>query len=261
MAREIIRHNAIYMQVADQLAQAITAGEYEAGSKLPSETELMETYGISRPTARAAVSELRTMGLVESRHGRGSFVRPQSAPTSALARTITRSGKRYGVPELEAKEQPCVTRVHVLGTHAELLQRREEDADDAFSADHLMTNPDTGARISHRVIIPLDVASEAPALAERPDAPVADLYAHLAEAGHALTWQEFVTARTPLPDEREVLGLTDASPILITYRVTYGTDDRPLLCEELHTAAARSRLVYRITPEKTPAKRPRPAKS
>ncbi|MEU8785318.1 GntR family transcriptional regulator [Streptomyces sp. NPDC048637] len=261
MPREIIRHNAIYMQVADQLAQAIKAGEYEAGSKLPSETELMDTYGISRPTARAAVSELRTMGLVESRHGRGTFVRPQNAPTSALARTISRSGKRYGVPELAEKEKPCVTRVHVLGTHAELLQRREEDADDAFSADHLMTDPDTGARISHRVIIPLDVASEAPTLAETPDAPVTDLYAHLAEAGHTLTWQEFVTARTPLPDEREVLGLTDASPILITYRVTYGTDDRPLMCEELHTAAARSRLVYRITPEKAPSKRPRQAKS
>ncbi|WP_432143083.1 GntR family transcriptional regulator [Streptomyces sp. bgisy084] len=261
MPREIIRHNAIYMQVADQLAQAIKEGEYEAGSQLPSETELMKAYGISRPTARSAVSELRNMGLVESRHGRGTFVRPKTAPTSALARTISQSGKRYGVPELVEKEKPGVTRVHILGTHAELLQRREEDAEDAFSADHLMTDPGTGARISHRVIIPLDVASEAPALAETPDAPIPDLYAHLAKAGHALTWQEYVTARTPLPDEREVLGLTDASPILITYRVTYGTDDRPLMCEELHTAAARSRLVYRITPEKAPAKRPRQPKS
>lgn len=260
MPREIIRHNAIYMQVADHLAQAIKAGEYEAGSKLPSETELMKTYGISRPTARSAVSELRNMGLVESRHGRGTFVRPQTAPASALARTITRSGKRYEVPELEEKEQPGVTRIHVLGTHAELLQRREEDADDAFSTDHLMTDPQSGARICHRVIIPMNVASEAPALAEAPDAPVTDLYAHLADAGHALTWQEFVTARTPLPDEREVLGLTDASPILITYRITYGNDDQPLMCEELHTAAARSRLVYRITPEKTPAKAPRRSK-
>ncbi|MCL6300281.1 GntR family transcriptional regulator [Streptomyces kronopolitis] len=261
MSREIIRHNAIYMQVADQLAQAIKAGEYEPGSKLPSETDLMNTYGISRPTARSAVSELRNMGLVESRHGRGTFVRPQTAPASSLARTISRSGKRYAVPELEEKEQPGVTRIHILGTHAELLQRREDDAEDAFSADHLMIDPDSGARISHRVIIPMNVAAEAPALAETPDAPAAELYAHLTEAGHALSWQEFVTARTPLPDEREVLGLADASPILITYRITYGTDDQPLMCEELHTAASRARLVYRITPEKAPAKRPRQTKA
>ncbi|MEV0368275.1 GntR family transcriptional regulator [Streptomyces sp. NPDC050636] len=260
MPGDIIRPTAMYLQVAGRLAQAIKEGEYKPGSKLPSETDLMERYGISRPTARAAVAELKTMGLVESRHGRGTFVRPTAAPTSALVRTITRSGKRYSIPELEKREEPGVTRTHLTGTYAELFRRREDDAADAFSADHSMVDPASGARVSQRVVIPIDVASEAPALAEAPDAPVADLYAHLEKAGHELSWQEYVTARTPLPDERQALGLSDASPILITYRVTYGNDDRPLLCEELRTAAT-SRLAYRIVPEKAPAKRPRTARS
>ncbi|MFI7100169.1 GntR family transcriptional regulator [Streptomyces sp. NPDC050161] len=257
MPGEIIRPNPIYMQVADQLAQAIKAGEYEAGSKLPSETELMATYKISRPTARSAVNELRTMGLVESHHGRGSFVRSQAAAKTLIPRTIDRSGQRYSVPELRETETPGVTRIHLLDVHAHLLEQPEQDAADAFSTDHLMTDPDTGTRIALRVIIPMDVASDVPALAETPDADVTDLYAMLVEAGHKLTWREVVTARTPLPDERVTLGLTDASPILITYRVTYGTDDRPLICEELRTAAAMANLVYRITPERAPAKRPR----
>ncbi|MFJ9855554.1 GntR family transcriptional regulator [Streptomyces sp. NPDC101150] len=260
MPGEITRPTPMYMQVADALAQAIKAGEYEPGRKLPSETELIERYGISRLTVRSAIAELRTMGLVESRQGQGSFVR-QSAPTSAIARKIVRSGKRFSVPEMTEAEKPAVTRIHIIGTHAELLGRREEDAADAFSVDRLLTDPATGARISQRVIIPLDVAAEAPVLGDAPDTSLPDLYAHLAEAGHELSWQEYVTARTPLPDERQALGLSDSSPILITYRVTYGTDDRPLLCEELHTSAARSRLVYQINPEKAPAKRPRKAQS
>ncbi|KIZ17934.1 GntR family transcriptional regulator [Streptomyces natalensis] len=260
MPGDITRPTPMYRQVADNLAQAIKSGEYEPGSKLPSETELIERYKLSRMTVRLAVAELRTMGLVESRQGQGSFVRMVS-PTSAIPRTITKSGKRFSVPEMHEAEEPSITRTHIIGTLAELLGRREEDATDAFSVDRLLTDPATGARSTQRLIIPLDVAAEAPALGETPDAPVTDLYAHLVAAGHDLYWLEYVDARTPLPDERQALGLSDASPILITYRVTYGTDHRPLLCEELHTAAAKSRLVFRVTPEKAPAKRPRKAQS
>ena len=49
---------------------------------------------------------------------------------------------------------------------------------------------------------------------------------------------EHVTARTPYPDERTALGLNDASPLLITYRITADAgQDRPLLWEELKAPA------------------------
>ncbi|MGW5816654.1 GntR family transcriptional regulator [Streptomyces noursei] len=257
----IRRPTAIYMQVADQLATAIKRpdSEYAPGSKLPSETELMARYGISRPTARAAVDELVNMGLIEKHHGRGSFVRDQTPPSGELPRSVTWSAKekRYLVPELSQVEPPVVTRTNIVGELAAALERDEDDAEDAFHADHLLT---TGsARVAHRVIIPIGVAAEVPALAAAPDAPIGEIYAHLAEIG-PLWWDEWVSARTPLPDERSSLGLADASPLLITHRVTHGPDDRPLLYEELHAPAARVRLTYQIRPERKTTK-PRTSRS
>ncbi|WP_432096310.1 GntR family transcriptional regulator [Streptomyces sp. bgisy100] len=246
----------MYMQVADRLAKEITSGAYAPGSLLPSETELIKRFGVSRPTVRAAIAELRSMGLVESHHGKGTMVRSTNTPTAALSRTVSKTGKRYSTPELIEREQPAVTRTHLTGTIAELLGQDSHDAADAFSADWSMADPNTGARFTHRVIIPMHIAAEVPPLADTPDAPVTELYAHLAAAGHELWWCEYVTARVPLPDERAALGLTDASPILVTYRITYNADDHPLICEELHTAASKTHLAFRITTEKASPKRP-----
>lgn len=249
----ITRPSPMYMQVADRLARAIKAGQYEPGSLLPSETQMIERYGVGRATVRAAIAELRAMGLVDVRHGKGTVVRGSRSPGTSVDRSISRSGKRWQLPELEELEPPAVSRVSLDGITAELLHQQDQDA---FSVDRLLRDPDSGARLAQRVIIPLSVAAkDAPGLADAPDAPVPDLYQQLSDAGHALTWVEHVTARTPYPDERTTLGLTDASPLLITYRVTHGTDARPLLCEELRAPAAACRLTYPITPSKTPAKR------
>ncbi|HEU0127542.1 MAG TPA: winged helix-turn-helix domain-containing protein, partial [Pseudonocardiaceae bacterium] len=57
------------------LREQITSGALPSGSLLPSETELMSTYGVSRPTARAAFQALRNQGLITVLPGKGSFVR------------------------------------------------------------------------------------------------------------------------------------------------------------------------------------------
>jgi GntR family transcriptional regulator len=63
-----------YQYVADVLRADIASGKYAAGAQLPSETVLVETFEVSQPTIRAAIRSLQTEGLVESRHGIGTFV-------------------------------------------------------------------------------------------------------------------------------------------------------------------------------------------
>lgn len=63
-------------QVADRLIREIAAGTPAAGQPLPSETELATQQGVSRLTAREAVKVLRSAGVVDVRHGSGSFVKP-----------------------------------------------------------------------------------------------------------------------------------------------------------------------------------------
>ena len=64
----------VYVQLADDLAAKIAAGDFPVGSRLPSEAELAETYGVAKMTVRRALEVLRERGLVRTLHGRGSVV-------------------------------------------------------------------------------------------------------------------------------------------------------------------------------------------
>ncbi len=64
----------MYVQVADLLAGRIAAGEFPPGKRIPSETTIQQTYGVSRVTARRAVAVLRERGLVRTVAQHGSFV-------------------------------------------------------------------------------------------------------------------------------------------------------------------------------------------
>ena len=61
----------LYQKVAAAVASGITAGRYEPGARLPSERDLAEEYGVSRPTVREAMIALEIRGLVEARPGSG----------------------------------------------------------------------------------------------------------------------------------------------------------------------------------------------
>jgi len=65
----------LYLQIAAELRAGIKAGLWPAGRRLPSETELMNTYGVARLTARSAVRVLARAGEVEVVQGRGAYVR------------------------------------------------------------------------------------------------------------------------------------------------------------------------------------------
>ena len=69
-------------RVVAGLKDKILAGDLPAGHKLPSEAELIEEFGVSRTVVREAVTRLRAEGLVETFHGRGSFVLAMPESTS-----------------------------------------------------------------------------------------------------------------------------------------------------------------------------------
>src|SRR5215213_106301 len=68
---------ALYRQLADELRRRIMSGELVPGSKLPSESTLAQEYGLARPAVRAAISVLRSEGLVSTERGFGTKVREQ----------------------------------------------------------------------------------------------------------------------------------------------------------------------------------------
>ncbi|OAB88801.1 GntR family transcriptional regulator [Janibacter melonis] len=76
--------------VVTGLKEAILRGDLPPGAKLPSEPQLVEQYGVSRTVVREAVTRLRSEGLVETFHGRGSFVLalPEPSPFAAESTRI-----------------------------------------------------------------------------------------------------------------------------------------------------------------------------
>jgi GntR family transcriptional repressor for pyruvate dehydrogenase complex len=60
--------------VKDHLLEQIVSGHYALGSKMPTVVELAEGFEVGRSTIREALSALKAMGLVEIKHGGGTFV-------------------------------------------------------------------------------------------------------------------------------------------------------------------------------------------
>jgi GntR family transcriptional regulator len=99
MAIDRTSDRPLYKQLADVLRSAITSGELAESTLLPSETELMQQYGVSRNSARNAVALLRVEGMIVTEHGRGSFVRARR-PLRRL------SSSRYSVSKRKGGRRP-----------------------------------------------------------------------------------------------------------------------------------------------------------
>jgi GntR family transcriptional regulator len=65
-------------RLADDLRDRLARKEWQQGDQLPSEAELVASYGVSRATVRQALKRLENQGLIITHRGRGSFVASDS---------------------------------------------------------------------------------------------------------------------------------------------------------------------------------------
>jgi DNA-binding GntR family transcriptional regulator len=63
-----------YRQIAEIIKRRILSGHYKPNTRIPTESELVETYEVARTTARRAVAALRDEGLVYTVPQRGTYV-------------------------------------------------------------------------------------------------------------------------------------------------------------------------------------------
>ncbi len=64
----------LYYQLENVLREQIVSGKFKAGEKLPTESDLIEQFGVSRITVRQALAALASENLIERRQGSGTFV-------------------------------------------------------------------------------------------------------------------------------------------------------------------------------------------
>ncbi|OYQ37793.1 GntR family transcriptional regulator [Niveispirillum lacus] len=70
-------YTPLYIQLANKLRDSISEGQITSGEALPSERALSEITGTSRVTIRKAIDQLVEEGLLERRHGSGTFITAQ----------------------------------------------------------------------------------------------------------------------------------------------------------------------------------------
>ncbi len=122
-----------YQQLYDILRRQITSGHWKPGDRLPSESELIDQYEVSRIVVRQAFDMLVNEGWVYRRRGRGTFV---TTPTieHGLTRIISftedmqRRGMQAGTRILSARLEPAAPEVAeklnvVPGTELAVLER------------------------------------------------------------------------------------------------------------------------------------------
>lgn len=70
-----IRHITVTEQVSQKIQEMISSGQFKPGDKLPTQKELEEMMGVSRPTLREAISRLISLDIIQARQGQGYFVK------------------------------------------------------------------------------------------------------------------------------------------------------------------------------------------
>ncbi|WP_432561278.1 FadR/GntR family transcriptional regulator [Kineococcus sp. SYSU DK003] len=141
--------------LVDVLRARIVEGELAPGRPVPSESELVEEFGVSRTVVREAMSRLQAAGFVETHRGRGSFV---------LARP---SGQAFGID---------VDRLRSAADRVELLEFRLAVETEAAALAATRRGPDQLAAVQR-------AAKGFAAVADHPsDAVAADFRFHAAVA-------------------------------------------------------------------------------
>lgn len=101
-----------YYQLKEILRERIRSGEWKPGDLIPSERELSERYGISRMTARQAITDLVNEGLFYREQGKGTFVSQRKITQQLILLTgftedIRARGQRPGTKVLSAEMLPA----------------------------------------------------------------------------------------------------------------------------------------------------------
>lgn len=245
-----------YHRIVNDLRLAIASEHLAAGERLPSEWELAERYGTSRPTVRRAIAVLKAEGLVLTEQGRGAFVRPKPHMRLLVSGAAFRRHRRQGVAGFNAQvveqgqapEQrllavgrvPAAPHVAIrldVDEDAEVVVRRRlfliEGEPVALCDSYYRADMVAGTAIEE----PRRIRGGAMAVVEDPKGPI---------RRRAVRSVDDVIARMPSPNEVGDLHLAPGVPVIRVLRTIYDGKGQPLEVQESIAAADRHELRYEV---------------
>ncbi|WP_157249008.1 GntR family transcriptional regulator [Nonomuraea typhae] len=218
-----------YAQIVQAIRQKIADGTYPPGSLLPSETQLVREFGVSRPTVVRALQVLQLRGTIVREHGKGSFVK-SAPPVSEEESTrpgravLDRSEVEEGGTVVDAGPTP------VPGAVAKLLGLPERTP--VVRRSLLFSDPDRPTELI-TIWCPVDLA-EGTDLGG-PRLLSVSIRQHL-QAVKGLKLQhvaERLSARLPSAEEARLLEVRKSAPVLGVIASVFNGGGRPVLVVDI----------------------------
>ena len=228
-----------YQPLKEQILARIARGELKPRDRVPSENELVESFGVSRMTANRALRELGAEGYVERVAGVGTFVADLRAASHLLevrniADEIAQRGHRHRARVLELNAVPATadvaTALHVEPPAAVL------------HACLVHFENDTAVQLEDRYV----VQDFAPQFLEQDFVDVTPS-AYLSGIAPLQEADQVVRAAMPDARARRELDMPAGEPLLLVVRRTWA-DGQPVSLARLHHPASRYELAGHYTP-------------
>jgi len=228
----------LYSRIREELRERIVNGAWQPHDRMPSESELMKQYAVSRITVRQALGDLEKERVIFKVPGKGSFVAPFK-PFQELGR-------------LQGFAEAMGARGHATANR--VLSVRDVPADAAL-AERLQLAAGASVTEIRRVRhlegrpVSVDLTWLPQRLGERvarDDLVARDIFEILETECDVRLGHADLTIGAALADERQavLLGIAAGSPLLHVERLTFSRDGQPLDYEHLYCRA--DNFQYRL---------------
>ncbi|MFD1152153.1 GntR family transcriptional regulator [Saccharothrix hoggarensis] len=211
-----------YLAIYRVLAERIADGRYPADAPLPAQRELVEEFDVSLMTVRQAIQALEADGLLETRHGVGTFVR---RPAFAYGLTGLRSLSQ------DLVEQGIELRTEVLASGlvvppADVSARLGVPAGREVLSVERLRSTDAGPLLLQTSYLPAAVGTRIGVESLHHQS----LYLLLAETGTPVREaSETIQAVALTAEQARALRCEPGSPALLSCRLSRGEDGAPLV--------------------------------
>lgn len=238
----IERNEPVYMQVAAALRADIKSGRWPPGTRLPTERELKERFGVSGTTVKTAMAMVRAEGLVTSQQGRPSVVTGR-VPLIRTSDDVSAANGWYTMLDRAGRRPATITTVDrgpATTDAAEVLG--VPPGSEVVIRTRLMRaegEPPVCLAVSY---FPPWVVDQAPELA---DPARHGMPTWLRQAFGETYSEDLIDARGATADEASKLEIEPGSPVMITKGLTRDQQERTLHYINVVTPSGRMPLHYR----------------
>lgn len=232
-----------YRQLADLLRTQIVGGTFAPGDQLPSEAQLQDAHGISRPTIRQALADLEREGWLHRVPGKGTFVHHRPRHVDRVTRL---TGFGENVIALGMEPGYRVLRAEPAPIPPDVARQFRLPASKGFIVERLLL-ADGDAVAMHTSYLPPRVVKQVGSAALAAEAlATGSLYRILEGAGIRLhRADEVVEPGLADPDEANRLATAAGSLVLRVTRTVFDPDGEPI--EHVLLVYNAARYTYRTT--------------